>query len=151
MDFRALGLLGLGFQGPARSSTRCKCVASSPHILTGFCACGILLAHARQFPSSTTGAEAAAGINPGRMQPTPDEMKRFEAAMDAAFCLGGNALSPCSDGVSEFNGVKFAAIRESILDFNLSERVWPYRAFWAGCRQLEDAVQLELMFLTRLT
>ena len=73
-------------------------------------------------PFLVTGAETAAGLKPGSLQPTLDEVTRFEAALDSEFWLGANALSFCSDGVSEF-GSNMLALSESILDFDFVRRV----------------------------
>ncbi|CAE7382715.1 CACNA1D [Symbiodinium sp. CCMP2592] len=59
--------------------------------------------------------ECSQKYRPGMLNPTLDQINRFETALEAAFALGGNGVSLLSDGVSEFSGVKYAGLPENFI------------------------------------
>ena len=68
-------------------------------------------------PFTCNAVETAAGITPGMLNPTLDQINRFETAMEAAFGMGGHSVSLLSDGVAEFAGVKFAGLPENFIPY----------------------------------
>lgn len=45
------------------------------------------------FPFVVNAAQIAAGVIPGQLNPTLDEINRFESAIEATFALAGHSVS----------------------------------------------------------